>query len=1254
MQTYAIRLYNFMRFGEKNNSIVFDISPEDEKRLNEGTVTYDEIYNEFATDPLAKIKESKNRGLSNLIGIIGKIDGDLDISNGVGKCFAKGTRVLMFDGTTKPVEDIVVGDLVMGPDSKFREVISCHNGTGELYEVKQHRKGSYVVNGKHELILETKDKKYNRYKNSKFTLKDNLFKISVEDYLDQSKTFKILMGGIQSKGINFPFQEVKIDPYLLGVWLGDGNSDSPSFTSVDQEIIDVLYSEAKKRGLKINPNDIHYRFSSRKNNVLLSHELMAFELQKKGLKYKEIQIEIAKKMPQFENGKIPSEVSVWRWIKKAKKLKEFVLYESQDDIKSRNSLRDDLNHYSLINNKHIPREYLNNSHEIRMKVLAGLIDSDGHLDKAMHEITLKNEKLAKDVEFLARSLGFFVNRRLVTKRCCNNNFSGEYWRISIIGNNHIIPNKLKRKQAPLRKINKNPLITKINVNPIGIGEYYGFQTNGDHLFLLEDFTIVHNSTILEGICYAHYEKIVRQTANTDKTGVAGLSVVTKINGEYPKGLRESYVEEFFEESGKIYRIKRGRSFSKSQKSNSPIIEFECLSDNKSKEGHRSTDTKESIEEINVNDYDIFVNSQMMGQNDAGKFLTGTDKVQKEMVVNLLKMDHAVEKCLSLARDKKNKNLKEIEKSEIKFQSTKNELKKAHLSVFENEDFDFENLETTLDLFDNGIKIEKDSIKHIEKEIQSLESKINDLKSSDKIKEKERIKNDGQKVKSQLESLKEDKFKEANSWKDLENSLAKSIEQNETEKDRLVKKLETLKREVISMKKVNFGDATYSEEEDSKNEENKKKLEKDLKENKEKSSKLREDKEKLIKEVGEQEGELNYIKLQGKKIKDNLSKVPDGGTFQCPECDSDVPKEHFETKLEERKKEYKAKQSVIDKLNVKKKVVEENEEVLNKEKSEIADKLLVCDTYTKSKADYQAHIKSLEDKKQMGKDTKTSLNNLIQSLENSKEQYENAKKQLTNIDKKYADKEEQFNKDLVDLKSKYQKLDVETKEIQAEINKLEKSRKEKEDFKSESNSAIGSLTEKKKRFKELIEYSKDQVKEFEELQIKKDRYAKLEKYFGLEGVQTRIVRKYLPLLNVYIKEFLDILSNGKIEVEFTISDKSKIDCIIKGGTANSFQMLSGGEKMIVRLAVDIGLSLLSFSRSSQTPEMVCLDEIFGPLDKSKSQAVFKMLKVLQDKFKRVILISHDQEIQSMVDKNIVVEKDSGMYGLSRIATIESSY
>ena len=50
--------------------------------------------------------------------------------------------------------------------------------------------------------------------------------------------------------LDFPKKEVPIDPYLLGVWLGDGTKRNTDITNVDQEIIE--YCESIAQNLDLN------------------------------------------------------------------------------------------------------------------------------------------------------------------------------------------------------------------------------------------------------------------------------------------------------------------------------------------------------------------------------------------------------------------------------------------------------------------------------------------------------------------------------------------------------------------------------------------------------------------------------------------------------------------------------------------------------------------------------------------------------------------------------------------------------------------------------------------------------------------------------------------------------------------------------------------------------------------------------------------------------------------------------------------
>ena len=79
--------------------------------------------------------------MSEITGIIadkpGKIRGDrtdLLIYEESG-CHIAGTEVIMYDGSLKKVEDIQIGNLVMGDDGTSREVIELHSGTDQMYKI---------------------------------------------------------------------------------------------------------------------------------------------------------------------------------------------------------------------------------------------------------------------------------------------------------------------------------------------------------------------------------------------------------------------------------------------------------------------------------------------------------------------------------------------------------------------------------------------------------------------------------------------------------------------------------------------------------------------------------------------------------------------------------------------------------------------------------------------------------------------------------------------------------------------------------------------------------------------------------------------------------------------------------------------------------------------------------------------------------------------------------------------------------------
>jgi hypothetical protein len=136
---------------------------------------------------------------------------------GTGKCHAKGTPIIMSDGTIKLIEDIKEGDLLMGDDSRPRTVLSLARGRDKMYNIIPIKGERYTVNQEHILCLRASE---NCEGVNNYITNDNIIEISVKDYLELPEETKALLKGYKVP-VDFPEKEVPMDPYLIGNTLTD-------------------------------------------------------------------------------------------------------------------------------------------------------------------------------------------------------------------------------------------------------------------------------------------------------------------------------------------------------------------------------------------------------------------------------------------------------------------------------------------------------------------------------------------------------------------------------------------------------------------------------------------------------------------------------------------------------------------------------------------------------------------------------------------------------------------------------------------------------------------------------------------------------------------------------------------------------------------------------------------------------------------------------------------------------------------------
>jgi DNA-directed RNA polymerase beta subunit len=409
------------------------------------------------------------------------------------ECFDPETMILMWDGTFKRAGDIKIDDTLIDDLGNQTTVRSTCEGFKNMYDVIPDKKNfmRHRVTDNHILTLKIRGHKVIRKSNrsdrnythfveylnrDKMMFQEKCFDsletaeefvnsfndddtvdITIEKYLTLNQRTKDKLVVFKTEGINWPKKDVEMDPYLLGMWLGDGLSDGTGFAlnyKTDFETLAYWEKWGQENGADI-VNGRKYSFSV-----------------------------VSKKNKEASNQGLCNRVE-------EAPLKKY------------------LRKYNLLKNKHIPNEYLTNDRETRLKVLAGLIDTDGSVRAEGREIRIcqgpANYRIIEDAYTLAMSLGFSCGikerkSQWTYEKSGDKKFS-TYKELTITGHQiYEIPTLLPRKKLmpieneTLLVRSKSFMCSKFKLVEVGIGPYVGWQLHDKRgRFLLKDGLAVHNT-----------------------------------------------------------------------------------------------------------------------------------------------------------------------------------------------------------------------------------------------------------------------------------------------------------------------------------------------------------------------------------------------------------------------------------------------------------------------------------------------------------------------------------------------------------------------------------------------------------------------------------------------------------------------------------------------------------------------------------------------------------------------------------------
>jgi hypothetical protein len=220
---------------------------------------------------------------------------------GSGKCHKINTPIMMSDGSIKMVQDIKVGDMLMGDDSQPRTVLSLARGRDKMYDVIPIKGDKYTVNQEHILCLRASGFpkisynthtiewiQYNKFMSKTFddstemvdffknikdnhNTNDNVYEISINDYLLLPDETKSILNGYKVP-IDFPEQPLPIEPYLIGSLVGYRLDSLKVHELPEVSHIECIQDKLASFNL-LEPTNVHipsiYKFNSTENRLKL-------------------------------------------------------------------------------------------------------------------------------------------------------------------------------------------------------------------------------------------------------------------------------------------------------------------------------------------------------------------------------------------------------------------------------------------------------------------------------------------------------------------------------------------------------------------------------------------------------------------------------------------------------------------------------------------------------------------------------------------------------------------------------------------------------------------------------------------------------------------------------------------------------------------------------------------------------------------------------------------------------------------------
>ena len=260
-------------------------------------------------------------------------------------------------------------------------------------------------------------------------------------------------------------------------------------------------------------------------------------------------------------------------------------------------------------------------------------------------------------------------------------------------------------------------------------------------------------------------------------------------------------------------------------------------------------------------------------------------------------------------------------------------------------------------------------------------------------------------------------------------------------------------------------------------------------------------------------------------------------------------------------------------------------------------------------------------------------NKITDAQNKAKELQSGYKELEEAIKGEQERERQF----IALSKEITKL---THDISQNNTKISGCQRQIRDLESEIQKLTNQLENRNTEHEKLETFKSDLQKTYEELVSRKDSIKYYDFTYGLlkdGGVKSKIIKKYLPLINQQVNRYLQMMDfyiNFTLDEEFNETVQSPIH------EDFSYASFSEGEKMRIDLSLLFTWREVARMKNSVNTNLLIMDEVFdSSLDGFGTEEFLKIIRyVIKDA--NIFVISHKTGLEDKFESVIKFEKVKG--------------